>query len=55
MRPNNPNMKMEASVAASVSALTIYDMGKSVDQGMTITETYPESEKGGKSGTYKRK
>ncbi|MFC1965546.1 cyclic pyranopterin monophosphate synthase MoaC [Chloroflexota bacterium] len=48
-------VEMEALVAASVAALTIYDMGKAVDKGMTITDIYLESKKGGKSGTYKRK
>ena len=48
-------VEMEAMVAASVAALTIYDMGKSVDRAMTITEIYLESKKGGKSGTYRRK
>ena len=47
--------EMEALVAASVAALTLYDMAKSVDRGMTITDTYLESKKGGKSGTYRRK
>ena len=47
--------EMEAMVAASVAALTIYDMAKSVDRGMTISEICLESKKGGKSGTYKRK
>ncbi len=47
--------EMEALVAASVAALTIYDMAKSVDRGMTITEIYLESKKGGKSGVYRRK
>lgn len=47
-------VEMEAMVAASVAALTIYDMGKSVDRGMTISEIYLESKKGGKSGVYKR-
>ena len=47
--------EMEAMVAASVAALTIYDMAKSVDRGITITEVYLESKKGGKSGTYRRK
>ena len=47
-------VEMEAMVAASVASLTIYDMGKSVDRGMTISEIYLESKKGGKSGTYKR-
>ncbi len=48
-------VEMEALVAASMAALTIYDMGKSVDKGMTITDIYLESKKGGKSGTYRRK
>ena len=47
--------EMEALVAASVAALTIYDMCKSVDRAMTITEIYLESKKGGKSGAYQRK
>ena len=47
-------VEMEALVAASVAALTIYDMGKSVDRAMTITDVYLESKKGGKSGTYRR-
>ncbi len=47
--------EMEALVAASVAALTIYDMAKSVDRGMTITEICLESKKGGKSGVYRRK
>ncbi len=42
-------------VAVSVTALTIYDMAKSIDRAMTITEIYLESKKGGKSGVYKRK
>lgn len=48
-------VEMEAMVATSVAALTIYDMGKSVDRAMTITEIYLESKKGGKSGIYQRK
>jgi cyclic pyranopterin phosphate synthase len=48
-------VEMEAMVATSVAALTIYDMGKSVDRAMTITEICLESKKGGKSGTYLRK
>ncbi len=47
--------EMEALVAASVTALTIYDMAKSIDRGMTIAEVYLESKKGGKSGIYRRK
>jgi len=48
-------VEMEALVAASVSALTIYDMCKAVDKGMTIEEVYLESKTGGKSGDYQRK
>ncbi len=48
-------VEMEALVAASVSALTIYDMCKAVDKGMTIKEICLESKTGGKSGTYRRK
>ncbi len=48
-------VEMEALVAASVSALTVYDMCKSVDKDMTITDIYLETKKGGKSGTYRRK
>jgi len=47
--------EMEALVAVSVTALTIYDMAKSVDRGMTISEIYLESKRGGKSGVYRRK
>ena len=48
-------VEMEALVAVSVSALTIYDMCKAVDKGMTIEEIYLESKTGGKSGTYQHK
>ena len=48
-------VEMEALVAVSVSALTIYDMCKALDREMTITEIYLESKKGGKSGTYRKK
>ncbi len=47
--------EMEAMVAVSVTALTIYDMAKSIDRGMTITDICLESKKGGKSGVYRRK
>lgn len=43
--------EMEALTAASVSALTIYDMCKAVDKGMRITDIHLASKKGGKSGT----
>ncbi len=48
-------VEMEALTAVTVAALTIYDMGKSVDRGMTITEISLAAKSGGKSGTYKRK
>ena len=47
-------VEMEAMVAASVSALTIYDMCKAVDRGMTIEQVCLEKKSGGKSGTYSR-
>ena len=47
-------VEMEALVAVSASALTIYDMCKAVDRGMTIESIYLESKEGGKSGTYRR-
>lgn len=47
-------VEMEALVAVSVAALTIYDMAKAVDRGMTISGVRLESKKGGKSGVYKR-
>ena len=48
-------VEMESLVAVSVSALTIYDMCKSADREMRITEICLECKKGGKSGTYQRK
>jgi cyclic pyranopterin phosphate synthase len=45
-------VEMEALTAASVAALTIYDMTKSVDKGSTIDEVRLLSKSGGKSGTY---
>lgn len=47
-------VEMEAMVAASVSALTIYDMCKAIDRGMTIENICLEKKSGGKSGTYLR-
>jgi cyclic pyranopterin phosphate synthase len=47
-------VEMEALVAVSVSALTIYDMCKAVDRGMTIESVRLEKKSGGKSGTYIR-
>ena len=48
-------VEMEALPAVSVAALTIYDMCKAVEKGMTITDVYLESKTGGKSGSYRRK
>ncbi|MBO0334987.1 cyclic pyranopterin monophosphate synthase MoaC [Sneathiella sp. CAU 1612] len=45
-------VEMEALTAASIAALTIYDMCKAVDRGMTIVETKLLKKSGGKSGTY---
>ena len=47
-------VEMEALTAASVAALTIYDMCKAVDRGMEIVETVLVSKEGGKSGTWIR-
>jgi cyclic pyranopterin monophosphate synthase len=47
-------VEMEAMVAASVAALTVYDMCKGVDKGITIGETALLFKEGGKSGTYRR-
>lgn len=47
-------VEMEALTAASVAALTIYDMCKSVDRGMSFTEVCLLSKSGGKSGAYTR-
>ena len=48
-------VEMEALTAVAVAALTIYDMCKAVEKGMTITDIYLESKMGGKSGAYKRR
>ena len=47
-------VEMEAMAAASIAALTIYDMCKAVDKGMAFTDVYLLSKSGGKSGTYQR-
>jgi cyclic pyranopterin monophosphate synthase len=48
-------VEMEALTAASVCALTIYDMCKAVDKGMVIGHTYLVEKKGGKNGDFQRK
>jgi cyclic pyranopterin phosphate synthase len=47
-------VEMEALTAVSVAALTIYDMCKSHDRGMTISDIRLLEKSGGKSGTYKK-
>jgi cyclic pyranopterin monophosphate synthase len=47
-------VEMEALHACSVAALTIYDMCKSADRGMTIGELALWEKTGGRSGTYRR-
>jgi cyclic pyranopterin phosphate synthase len=47
-------VEMEALVAASVAALTIYDMCKAVDKGMIISDIMLMEKRGGKSGEWKR-
>jgi cyclic pyranopterin phosphate synthase len=47
-------VEMEALTAASVCALTVYDMCKAVDKGMVIGPTYLVEKTGGKSGDFKR-
>jgi len=48
-------VEMEALVAASISALTLYDMTKAIDEGIEIREIVLERKSGGKSGEYRRK
>jgi cyclic pyranopterin phosphate synthase len=45
-------VEMEALTAVQVALLTIYDMCKAVDRGMTITDVKLLEKHGGKSGTY---
>lgn len=47
-------VEMEAMVAVSVAALTIYDMCKAVDRSMTIGDIRLEEKSGGRSGHYRR-
>jgi len=48
-------VEMEALVAASVAALTVYDMCKALDKGIAIREIVLERKSGGKSGEYRRR
>jgi len=47
-------VEMEALTAASVAALTVYDMTKALDKAIEIREIYLLEKTGGKSGTYRR-
>jgi cyclic pyranopterin monophosphate synthase len=47
-------VEMEALVAASISALTVYDMLKGLDKGIEIREIVLQRKSGGKSGEYRR-
>ncbi len=47
-------VEMEALVAASIAALTIYDMCKAVDRGMVIGPVQLEEKSGGRSGPWRR-
>ena len=47
-------VEMEALTAVTVAALTIYDMCKAVDRGMTIERVQLEAKSGGRSGDFRR-
>jgi cyclic pyranopterin phosphate synthase len=47
-------VEMEALTAASIAALTIYDMCKALDKGIVIREIRLDKKTGGKSGDYNR-
>ncbi len=47
-------VEMEALVAASVAALSVYDMCKALDKGIEIQQVRLESKSGGKSGDFRR-
>jgi cyclic pyranopterin monophosphate synthase len=47
-------VEMEALVAASVAALTVYDMCKALDKGIEIREVVLQKKSGGKTGDYRR-
>jgi len=48
-------VEMEALMAASIAALTVYDMCKALDKGIEIRQVVLEKKSGGKSGDYRRK
>jgi cyclic pyranopterin phosphate synthase len=48
-------VEMEALTAATVAALTVYDMTKALDKSIEIQDVYLLEKTGGKSGDYRRK
>ncbi|MDT5295128.1 MAG: cyclic pyranopterin monophosphate synthase, partial [Acidobacteriota bacterium] len=48
-------VEMEALTAVAVAALTVYDMCKAVEKGITITDVRLEEKTGGKSGRWSRR
>ena len=48
-------VEMEALTAATIAALTVYDMTKALDKSIVIRSIQLEAKSGGKSGDYKRK
>ncbi|MGH8601649.1 MAG: cyclic pyranopterin monophosphate synthase MoaC, partial [Gammaproteobacteria bacterium] len=48
-------VEMEALTAVQITLLTVYDMCKSADRGMTITDIRLLEKSGGKSGPWRRK
>lgn len=48
-------VEMEALTCVSIACLTIYDMCKSYDKAITVTDIYLLNKSGGKSGTFVRK
>ena len=48
-------VEMEALAAAAAGLLTIYDMVKAVDRGMTVTDLRLEEKRGGRSGRFRRR
>ncbi len=48
-------VEMEAMVAVTIAALTIYDMCKALDKGISISDVRLEYKSGGKSGEWERK
>ncbi len=47
-------VEMEALTAVAVAALTVYDMCKAIDRGMTVSDVRLVRKSGGKSGTFER-